>query len=159
MIVNGLFFRHRFRCNLNQAVPTVQRIYAPRSRKYLEMKINRLRREQKTAEAHKFRRTLHVCNKILTNWKTLNYGSCNCCGLNVMSYLTILSVKKDSKGLDEDTGCKGVCSVTLHGVYIPACLPMNFVRPASASRRFNLSSQPMTSHRLRTDVATDCLAY
>lgn len=34
-----------------------------------------------------------------------------------------------SESWDAATGASGagVCSVTLHGVYIPACLPMNFV--------------------------------
>lgn len=44
----------------------------------------------------------------------------------------------NTKGLDAITGTN-VCSLTLHGVYIPACLPMNFVRPdvgAGASLRY-----------------------
>lgn len=50
-----------------------------------------------------------------------------------------------------DAGGAGVCSVTLHGVYIPACLPMNFVP---------MQAHPGDSSRTQHNIASayDCVA-
>lgn len=80
---------------------------------------------------------LTIC-QLSTIWKTKirSLKIINECFLTIV--LECRAGDVSTKGLDAITGTN-VCSLTLHGVYIPSCLPMNFVRPdagAGASRRY-----------------------